>query len=145
MRCLFRSAEIVSRSNLLLLPPSWLIWHCVDLPAEPLLLDEVLSPALLALGLDEVVDTGADLVWKPVDGATTYRISRADADGPFAVISDVVGPSFGDSGLKANTAYRWRVSAVVGGVEGPVSIEAKASTLSTPAPCDSPGTCPVGR
>ena len=39
----------------------------------------------------------------------------------------------------------WRVAAVINGAEGPVSIEATASTLSTPAPCDTPGTCPIGR
>ena len=68
------------------------------------------------------------------DGSTASRAPTVMS--PFAAIGDVVGPSFGDSGLKPHSAYRWRVSAVVNGVEGPVSIEATASTLSTPAPCD---------
>ena len=98
-----------------------------------------------ALAVVDTTDTGADLVWSPIGQATFYRISRADGDGPFAAIGDVVGPSFGDSGLKPHAVYRWRVSAVVNGVEGPVSTEATASTRSTPAPCDNPGTCPIGR
>jgi poly(3-hydroxybutyrate) depolymerase len=98
-----------------------------------------------ALAVVDSSDTGADIVWNPVMGATTYRVWRADADGPFAAISDVVGPSFGDSGLKPHAVYRWRVAAIINGVEGPVSVEATASTLSTPAPCDNPGTCPIGR
>ncbi len=101
------------------------------------------APAALAVA--DTSDTGADLVWSPVGGATVYRVQRADADGQFAVIGDVAGPSFGDTGLKPHSVYRWRVSAVVSGMEGPVSIEATASTRATPAPCDSPGTCPIGR
>jgi hypothetical protein len=76
---------------------------------------------------------------------TTYRVWRADAGGAFTAVSDVAGLSFGDSGLKPNSAYRWRVAAVISGVEGPASIEAAASTRSTPAPCDTPGTCPIGK
>ena len=98
-----------------------------------------------ALAIADTSDTSADMVWNPVGGATVYRVWRAGADGPFAAIGDIAGPSFGDSGLKPHSAYRWRVSAVVNGVEGPVSIEAAASTLPTPAPCDTPGTCPIGR
>ena len=98
-----------------------------------------------ALAIVDTSDTSADMVWNPVGGATVYRVWRAGADGLFAAIGDIAGPSFGDSGLKPHSAYRWRVSAVVNGVEGPVSIEAAASTLPTPAPCDTPGTCPIGR
>jgi poly(3-hydroxybutyrate) depolymerase len=103
------------------------------------------NAAPAALAVVDTSDTGADLVWTPVGEATVYRIWRADGDGPFAAIGDVAGPSFGDSGLKPHSMYRWRVAAVVSGVEGPVSIEATAGTRSTPAPCDSPGTCPIGR
>ena len=98
-----------------------------------------------ALAIVDTSDTGADIVWTPVSGATVYRVWRADAGGPFATISDSAGPSFGDSGLKPQSVYRWRVAAVINGAEGPVSIEATASTLSTPAPCDTPGTCLIGR
>ena len=98
-----------------------------------------------ALAIVDTSDTSADVVWNPVGGASAYRVWRAEADGPFAAISEIAGPSFGDFGLKPDVVYRWRVSAVVNGVEGPASIEAAARTRSTPAPCDSPGTCPIGR
>jgi poly(3-hydroxybutyrate) depolymerase len=73
---------------------------------------------------------------------TTYRIARAGADGQFTAVADVAGPSFADSGLTPASAYRWRVSALVKGVEGPAS-ETSATTRAAPAPCDNPGTCPI--
>jgi poly(3-hydroxybutyrate) depolymerase len=98
-----------------------------------------------ALTVIDTSDSSADLAWIPVAGATVYRVSRAGADGVFAAIGNVAGPSFGDSGLAPQTTFRWHVSAVVNGVEGPVSVEVAATTRSTPAPCDRPGTCPVGK
>jgi poly(3-hydroxybutyrate) depolymerase len=105
------------------------------------------SPAAApnALTVVDTSDTGADLVWIPVAGATIYRVSRAGADGVFAATGDVAGPSFGDSGLAPQSAYRWHVSAIVNGVEGPVSTDAAATTRAMPGPCDKPGTCPIGR
>jgi poly(3-hydroxybutyrate) depolymerase len=99
----------------------------------------VASTALIVV---DTSDTGADLAWTPT-GATAYRISRAGADGQFAAVGDVAGPSFGDSGLTPQSTYRWRVSAIINGVEGPASNEATASTRSTPGPCDTPGNCPT--
>jgi poly(3-hydroxybutyrate) depolymerase len=98
-----------------------------------------------ALTVIDTSDSSADLAWIPVAGATVYRVSRASADGVFAAIGSVAGPSFGDSGLAPGSTFRWHVSAVVNGVEGPASTEAAATTRSTPGPCDSPGTCPVGK
>jgi poly(3-hydroxybutyrate) depolymerase len=88
-------------------------------------------------------DTSADLAWTAQPGATAYRISRAGANGQFAAVADVAGPSFADSGLAPASAYRWRISAVTNGVEGPASGEAAATTRAVPAPCARPGTCPV--
>jgi poly(3-hydroxybutyrate) depolymerase len=98
-----------------------------------------------ALTVVDTSDTSAALAWAPVGGATAYHVRRAGADGAFEPVGSVVGPSFGDSGLTPQTAYRWRVSAVVGGVEGPTSTETAAATRPTPAPCDTPGSCPIGR
>jgi poly(3-hydroxybutyrate) depolymerase len=89
-------------------------------------------------------DTSAGLAWTPLAATTTYRIFRAGADGPFTAIADVAGPSFADSGLTSRTAYRWRVSPIVNGTEGPTSNEAPATTRAAPAPCQNPGTCPIG-
>ena len=89
-------------------------------------------------------DTAADLAWARQEGQVAYRISRAGADGQFSVVGTAAGFSFADTGLTPRSAYRWRVSAVVNGGEGPASNEAAATTRATPAPCDSPGSCPVG-
>jgi Esterase PHB depolymerase len=89
-------------------------------------------------------DNGADLAWVPLAGATAYRVFRAGADGQFAAVADVPGPSFADAGLSPRTAYRWRVSAIVNGIEGPASIDAAATTRPVPAPCANPGACPLG-
>jgi hypothetical protein len=98
------------------------------------------------LSVIDTSDTAADLVWSPVTGAATYRVSRAGADGgTFQTIGDVAGPSFGDSGLTPQTTYRWHVSAIANGAEGPASTDTTATTRVTPAPCDSPGSCPVSK
>lgn len=98
-----------------------------------------------ALTIVDTSDTSADLAWTPIEGTTTYKVWRAGENGSFTAAGDVVGPSFGDSGLTPKSAYRWRVSAVVNGVEGPPSIEVIARTRATPAPCDNPGSCPIAR
>jgi poly(3-hydroxybutyrate) depolymerase len=102
-----------------------------------------LAPA--ALTVTDTSDTGAALAWSPVDGASAYRVQRAAGQGAFAPVGDVAGPSYGDSGLTPRALYRWRVSATMGGVEGPPSAETAATTRPTPPPCDTPGTCPVGK
>jgi hypothetical protein len=98
-----------------------------------------------ALTVVDTSDTSAALAWAPVGGATAYRVWRAGADGPFARIGSVAGPSFGDDGLTPSSTYRWRVSAVVDGAEGPTSREVAATTRTTPGPCDTPGTCPISK
>jgi hypothetical protein len=100
-----------------------------------------LAPA--ALTVTDTSDTGAALAWSPVGGASAYRVWRAAGQGAFAPVGNVAGPSYGDSALTPQAPYRWRVSAIMGGVEGPPSAEAAATTRPTPAPCDNPGACPV--
>jgi len=96
-----------------------------------------------ALAVIDTSDTGADLAWTAQPGTTAYRVRRAGAGGQFAAVADVAGPSFADSGLTPASAYRWRISAIVNGTEGPASIEAAATTRAVPAPCAKPGTCPI--
>ena len=105
------------------------------------------APAAEPAGLTVIdrSDTGADLAWVSQAGTTAFRVQRAGPDGQFAVVGDVAGPSFADSGLMPATTYRWRISAIVSGVEGPTSTEATVTTRLTPSPCDSPGTCAVGK
>jgi poly(3-hydroxybutyrate) depolymerase len=103
------------------------------------------APAVAPVSLKviDISDSSVDLAWNPQAGITTYRISRAAADGQFAAVAEVAGPSFGDSTLNPASAYRWRISAIVNGVEGPASGEVAATTRAVPAPCTHPGSCPV--
>lgn len=89
-------------------------------------------------------DTAADLAWPRQEGQTAYRVWRAGADGQFAAVGTATGASFADTGLTPRSAYRWRIAAIVNGVEGPPSGEATATTRATPAPCNHPGSCPIG-
>ncbi|WP_051389967.1 fibronectin type III domain-containing protein [Bradyrhizobium sp. Ec3.3] len=90
-------------------------------------------------------DTGIDLAWLPVDGVTAYRVWRAGTDGAFQRIGEVTGASFADSGLTPQTTYRWRVSAVRNGTEGPASEDAIGTTQSPPPRCNDPGSCPIAK
>ena len=60
-------------------------------------------------------DSAIDLAWTVVPGATGYDVFRSDAsDQAFHRIGTVVGPSYGDVGLKPSTAYRYKVRAAFG-------------------------------
>ena len=98
-----------------------------------------------ALTVVDTSDTSADLAWTPLTGAATYRIWRAGADGQFAAVADTASPGFADSDLSPRSAYRWRITAVVNGVEGPPSAEAAATTRAAPSACPHPGNCPIDK
>lgn len=91
----------------------------------------------------DVSDTSAALAWPVVQGAQSYRVTRLAVDGSPVFAASVSAPGFGDSGLAPSTEYRWRVSAVVNGTEGPIASEVSAMTRPTPAPCATPGMCPL--
>lgn len=106
------------------------------------------EPSLSApqwLTVIDASDTGVDIAWSPVGGVTTYRVWRAGADGAFQAIGDATGASFAESGLTPQTTYRWRVSAILNGAEGPASEDAIGTTRSPPPRCDNPGSCPIGK
>jgi hypothetical protein len=98
-----------------------------------------------ALSVIDTSDSGVALVWAPVENATAYSVWRAEELGQFAPIGKVAGPSFGDSNLAPRSPYRWRVSAIINGLEGPTSAEVAATTRPKPEDCDTPGTCPIGQ
>lgn len=85
-----------------------------------------------ALTVVDTSDNAADLAWTPLAGAASYRVWRAGADGRFAAVADTARPGFADSELAQRSAYRWRVTAVVNGVEGPPSAEVSATTRAAP-------------
>jgi poly(3-hydroxybutyrate) depolymerase len=95
------------------------------------------------LTVTDTSDTGAALAWSPVDGASAYRVQRAAGQGAFTPVGEVAGPSYGDAGLTPQAPYRWRISAIMGGVEEPPSADAVATTRPTSPRCDNPGSCPV--
>jgi len=101
------------------------------------------SPATPALSVIDTSDSGADLAFDPAPDTATYRISRAGADGAFAVVGETTSPGFADAGLAPQTTYRWRVVIVKNGTEGPPSADVAATTRATPPACGKPGTCPV--
>jgi hypothetical protein len=87
-------------------------------------------------------DTGVDLVWSPVAGATRYNVFRTmEPSRPFQPIGTVAGPSFGDAALSPARSYWYQVSAVVEGIPSPASDSIAAMTLAVPPRCDNPGTC----
>jgi hypothetical protein len=96
-----------------------------------------------SLAVTDTSETSAALAWAPVEKANSYRVWRAEAHGQFDVVGTVSGPSFGDSGLRPKSAFRWRVSAIVNGLEQPSSAEVVGMTRPQPAPCDSPGSCRI--
>jgi hypothetical protein len=74
--------------------------------------------------------------------ATLRLIARAGPDGRFAPVGSSVTLSFADSGLAPQSSYRWRLTAIINGAEGPTSAEATATTRARPPRCKQPGNCP---
>ncbi len=112
-------------------------------PAPQVVATPGVAPANLIV--NDISDTAAALAWTPIAGAEIYHVSRAGADGAFVLVGSVLGPSFADGGLQPATSYRWRVTAVVGGTEGPASPDTAATTVPKPMPCTMPGECPVSQ
>lgn len=63
---------------------------------------------------------GASLQWTSVEGATGYRLYRADqVSGPFQVVATgLTSSSYDDTGLSSNTLYYYTVAAINGELEG---------------------------
>ncbi len=102
-----------------------------------------LTPPATLIAVD-ASDSAIDLAWTVVPGATSYDVFRTTAsDQIFARIGTVVGPSYGDAGLKPATAYRYRVRAASSGATSDFSALVEQQTRRKVPPCDEPGTCPV--
>ena len=98
-----------------------------------------------ALTVVDTSDTSADLAWAPLVGTAAYRIWRAGADGQFAAVADTASPGFANSELSPRSAYRWRVTAVINGAEGPPSAEVSATTRAAPPACAHADNCPTDK
>jgi poly(3-hydroxybutyrate) depolymerase len=93
------------------------------------------------LMVTDTSDTAAALAWTAVANATSYRISRAGADGEFRVVGETQGLSYADQELVPATSYSWRVTALVGGVEVSAFAIVQAATRPVAPSCDVPGRC----
>jgi poly(3-hydroxybutyrate) depolymerase len=103
------------------------------------------TTGLAVTGLEAIdaSDTAIDLVWWPVQGATAYDVYRKGAaDTDFVLLGSVSGPSFGDAGLDAQTAYQYAVG-VSGKGTPDFSSAVNVTTRATPPKCADPGKCPV--
>lgn len=101
----------------------------------------------LQLGTASVTVTGktastVTLSWDQIPGAVRYKIYRGLGEEPASVVGTVNAPSgvtcvWTDKSLSENTSYRYRVSAVIGTVEGELSAWVSVTT-SLRAPTSAP-------
>jgi len=74
-----------------------------------------------------------NLSWNASFGATNYNVKRSLVNGgPYTHVASVSGTSFSDSGLSEVTTYYYVVCAVNSAGESAYSVQAGATTLSTP-------------
>ncbi len=76
--------------------------------------------------------TGVTVTYSAVTGASSYTIERAAGTAAFASAGTSTTTSFSDTGLLANTTYRYRVQAISGTRTGPMSTEVSVTTATTP-------------
>ena len=71
----------------------------------------------------------ATLRWDADASADSYRVLRATGDGTFAPVADAVtATTWNDSGLLADTHYRYQVESVSAGTATPYTVEAAVDT-----------------
>ncbi len=74
-------------------------------------------------------ETSVQVTWTAVSGATSYIVERAPGTGgSFAQVGTPTDPTFDDTGLTGNTAYRYRVSVVTSTGTSDPSSEASVTT-----------------
>jgi hypothetical protein len=92
------------------------------------------------LTVSDKTNVMTSLNWTPVFGANKYNVYRSGSSiGPFTLRSGTTtaAASYADSGLAANTAYYYRVTAVdASGMESAPSGVASVTTAATPPVCD---------
>jgi hypothetical protein len=62
-----------------------------------------------------ITSTRVDLTWTAVSGATSYQVDRKGAGGSYAQIGTSATNSYSDTSASSNTAYLYRVRALIGG------------------------------
>ncbi len=137
--------------------PTWLLKTGRQIGAIKAMLDRITSGAVASsapvavtpappsavLAVD-ASDSAIDLAWTSVPGAVSYEVFRSsEPDQAFRRIATTAGPSYGDSGLKPATAYRYQVRASDGHAVSGFSAVVSRRTRREVPPCAEPGTCAV--
>jgi hypothetical protein len=100
-------------------------------PTTPRTVDPVLGVSATAMSSSSI-----KVAFNSRAGDNSFTIERAEGSGSFAQAGTVTAPAtpgavaYMDNGLKFNTQYRYRVTAIAGGVTSAPSTEASASTLN---------------
>lgn len=76
--------------------------------------------------------TGLRVTFDAVAGATSYTIQRASGTGEFTTVNTGAQTTYDDTGLQAQSTYRYRVSSTLGSRTSGWSIERAATTSATP-------------
>ena len=90
----------------------------------------VVPPTPTGLTVTTLSPTGVRVAYGTVTGATGYVIQRAEGTGAFATVTTTTATSHDDTGLTANTTYRYRVAAQVGANRSDFTAEASITTGS---------------
>ena len=91
------------------------------------------EPPVLSAGT--ITDTSVVLEWTAVDNADSYTLTRVVDGGANVVVATATNElTATDTGLTAETAYKYVVTVTVGGRTSANSNEVDATTLATPAP-----------
>ncbi|MFL5253149.1 MAG: hypothetical protein ACJ8AI_09700 [Rhodopila sp.] len=96
------------------------------------------------LVVNDVSDKAIALAWTAVPNVVKYEVLRA---GPGQAepqgVATASGLSFGDSGLKPKTEYRYQVRPLLASGPGAATEMVTSQTLPATSKCAVPGTCPV--
>jgi hypothetical protein len=91
-----------------------------------------IPPAVTGLAATPEVQR-IDLGWNAAAGATAYRVERSVDGGPYGVLAPgIVAPAYSDATAPAVGVSSYRVTALNGSWEGPVSLPVSATPLPPP-------------
>ncbi|MCD2452074.1 MAG: hypothetical protein Q8K07_15710 [Methylicorpusculum sp.] len=85
----------------------------------------IVSPVNTLTATQGTVIDAVHLTWSPIVNATGYNIYRATSSGgALSLLGSTVTTSYNDASSGFGTAYYYKATAIVGGVEGPLGNEA---------------------